>query len=43
MAQWLRALAAFLEDLGSVPSTYMVAHIICLSSSVLQEHQAHVW
>jgi hypothetical protein len=25
MAQWLRALAAFLEDLGSVPSTSVLA------------------
>ena len=27
MAQWLRALAALAEDTGSVPSTYMEAHI----------------
>jgi hypothetical protein len=26
MSQRLRALAALLEDLGSTPSTYMVAH-----------------
>lgn len=25
MVQWLRALSAFLKDLGSVPSTYMTA------------------
>jgi hypothetical protein len=25
-AQWLRALVAFLEDLGSVPNTHRVAH-----------------
>ena len=27
MVQWLRALAALAEDPGSVPSTYMEAHI----------------
>jgi hypothetical protein len=26
MAQWLRALAALAEDLGSIPSNHMVAH-----------------
>ena len=26
MAQWLKALAAFPEDLGSIPSNEMVAH-----------------
>jgi hypothetical protein len=26
MAQWLRALAAFAEDLGSIPSTYNIIH-----------------
>ena len=34
MAQHLRALAALAEDPGSVPSTYMVAHVgICNSNS----------
>ena len=42
MAQWLRALAALPEDLGSTPSNHMVAHN-CLSldlmpSSRVQEH-----
>jgi hypothetical protein len=32
MAQWLRALAVLLENLGSIPSTHMAAHN-CLSSS----------
>jgi hypothetical protein len=26
MTQWLRALTAFPEDLGSIPSTHMAAH-----------------
>ena len=26
MAQWLKALAAFLEDEGLIPSTHMAAH-----------------
>jgi hypothetical protein len=26
VAQWLRALVALAEDLGSVPSTHMVVH-----------------
>ncbi|EGV97889.1 hypothetical protein I79_004771 [Cricetulus griseus] len=29
MAQMLRALAALLEVLSSIPSNYMVAHTIC--------------
>lgn len=33
MARWLKALAAFTKDLGSVPSTHVVAHI-CNSSSM---------
>lgn len=31
MVQWLRALAAFAEDLSSILSTHMVAHNICNS------------
>lgn len=26
MTQWLRAVAAFPEDLGSIPSTYVTAY-----------------
>jgi hypothetical protein len=26
MAQWLKALAAFQEDMGSISSTHMAAH-----------------
>ena len=26
MTQWLRALTALTEELGSIPSTYMAAH-----------------
>jgi hypothetical protein len=26
MAQWLRALVTFPEDLGSIPNTHMAAH-----------------
>jgi hypothetical protein len=26
MAQWLRALTALSEDLGSIPNTYVAAH-----------------
>lgn len=45
MAQWLRTLAVFIKDPGSIPSTYIVAHkrlyVILVSgdptpSSVLQ-------
>ena len=46
--QWLKALVALAEDLGSAPSTHMTAYNICNSgprgsdaSSGLQEHQVY--
>lgn len=30
MAQWIRAPATLAEDLGSVPSTYMIATTVCM-------------
>ena len=33
MAQCLKALVTLPEDLGSIPSTHMVAHNLCYSSS----------
>lgn len=34
MAQWLRYLAAFPEDLDSIPRTHMVAHNLRPSSTL---------
>ena len=33
MSQWLRALAALEEDLGSISSTLMASHTVCDSGS----------
>ena len=41
MAQWLRALAALLEDLGSIPSTHITAYTACDSTS--REPNPHFW
>ena len=41
MAQHLRALAALPEDLGSIPSTHMVAQRDMVPSSDFFEYQTH--
>jgi hypothetical protein len=47
MAQWLRALAALPEDLGSILCTLMAAVAAVpgdlMPSSGLQRHQVHMW
>ena len=48
MAQWLRALPALPEDLGSSPSTYTAAHNLqtpghLMSLVGLSQHQADNW
>ena len=54
MAQWLRALAALPENLGSIPSIHVAAHkYLKLSSKAADNHfwplqatpvyQAHTW
>ena len=51
MAPWLRACAALAEDMGSIPSNYMVAHNHlqlqqprdAMPSSGLREHWIHMF
>lgn len=40
MTQWLKAIVALAEDLGSVSSTYIMAHKHLMLSTELCGHQA---